>query len=82
VLLAVAMWRASIDWGATIGAGYAFRLASVGQTLETAFPGLSEAAWLHSPVGTALMAVPLALVPALAAGLVWVTRPRRARGRG
>jgi hypothetical protein len=78
----VAVWRAWLDWVATIGAGYAFRLASIGQTLEMAFPGLSDASWLHGSVGTALMAVPLAMVPAFTAGLIWVTRPRRARGRG
>jgi hypothetical protein len=91
VLLALAAWRAWIDWQATIGEGYAYRLTTIDQSLSHAFPeahaelisawqGVSPG-WLWNPLGTTFLGLPLAMVLALLAALIWATR-RRARGRG
>jgi hypothetical protein len=86
LLLAAALWRAALDWAATIGQGYAFRLTSIDAALADAWPerwaGIVEAAKANGrwdPIGATLTAVPLALVPALLAFLLWITRRRRAR---
>jgi len=89
VFLAAGLWRAWIDWQATIGAGYAYRLASVQTVLEATWPETTPefvAGWearglLWEPVGTTLMALPLALVLLVVATVLWVTRRRTARGR-
>ena len=89
VLLGTAFWRAGVDWQATIGQGYAYRLDTVGGVASATWPethaqlvaGLQQSgvplAW--NPVGAFVMALPLALVLATAAYAVWVTRRRRAR---
>ncbi len=38
LLAAAALWRAVLDWQATIGAGYAYRLASIDQVLAATWP--------------------------------------------
>jgi hypothetical protein len=88
---ALALWRAWIDWQATIGTGYAYRLASTDAVLAANFPrsyarvqemlegtGIS---FLWDPVLRTLLGLPLALAPAVIAILLWLTLPR-ARGRG
>lgn len=87
----LALWRAWIDWQATIGTGYAFRMASVDEVLRTAAPqthrslvdGLQAIGipWLWDPIAMFVLALPLALLPAVLALLLWITRSR-ARGRG
>jgi hypothetical protein len=86
LLLAAAFWRAALDWRATIGEGFALRLTSIGGALANTWPerwgGIVEAAranGLWDPVGATVTALPLALVLAALALLVWITRPRRAR---
>lgn len=86
LLLAAALWRAALDWGATIGEGYAYRLTSIDGALANTWPdrwaGIVEAAkanGLWDPVGATLTAMPLALVLAALAFLLWITRRRRAR---
>ncbi|MCB1351622.1 MAG: hypothetical protein KDK03_02665 [Rhodobacteraceae bacterium] len=87
----LALWRAWIDWQATIGEGYAFRLASIDRVFAENAPGSHAKVvsilqnfgpdWLWDPVFTTLFSLPLALIPALIAGILWLTRPR-GRGRG
>jgi hypothetical protein len=88
---ALALWRSWIDWQDTLGQGYAFRMASVERVLSEAAPrtyangvamiqGLGVP-WLWDPIGKFCVGAPLALVPAVIALLLWITR-RRARGRG
>ena len=86
VLIGLALWRAAVDWQATIGQGYAYRLTPIGQTLEDMAPETYAAvigAWkatgvpyLWDPIGATLMALPLALVIAALAALLWFTRRR------
>lgn len=89
LILAAALWRAGVDWQATIGEGYAFRPATLGQMFADRWPqdyvnlvdGLHESgvpyAW--DPVGALVMSLPVAVVLATIAGLIWITRPRSAR---
>lgn len=87
LLLAAALWQGWADWQATIGAGYPYRMTSIGGALENADPerfaalvAAGEAStipWLWSPVATTLLALPLALLLFAAAGVVWLTRRRR-----
>lgn len=85
LLLAAAIWRAVLDWRATIGQGHAYRTTPIGQVLADAAPGFYErlvAGWqasplLWDPVGATVMALPLAPLLALVALIVWITRPRR-----
>ena len=89
LLLAAAVWQGWVDWQATIGEGYAYRLTSIGTALQQASPeryaafvaaGESGAlAWAWDPVGRTLMRLPLALVLLMIAGALWVTR-RKSRG--
>jgi hypothetical protein len=90
VLVAVALWRIVADWQGTIGAGYALRLRSIGTVISEHWPEsyahlveslqASGVPFAWNPVGAFLMALPLALIPALLAALLWVTRERsRAR---
>ncbi|WP_299134652.1 hypothetical protein [uncultured Amaricoccus sp.] len=87
ILMGLALWRAAADWQATIGQGYAYRLTPIGQVIEAAAPETYASvigAWkatsvpyLWDPVGATLMSLPLALVLAALAALVWFTRRRR-----
>jgi hypothetical protein len=87
----LALWRAWIDWQATISQGYAYRLASVDDVLRTSLPQTHQSLtsglratgipWLWDPIAIFVLALPLALLPAVIALLLWITRPR-ARGRG
>lgn len=90
ILLAVAAtWIAAVDWRATIGQGYAYRLTSIGKALYDVLPdftgnlveGLqaSGVPWLWDPIGETLLALPLALVLVVLAGLVWLSRRQRRR---
>lgn len=84
ILLGGALWQAAVDWQATIGQGYAYRLTPIGQVLAKAAPQAYErlvGAWkasplLWDPVGATLMALPLALTLAALAALLWLTRRR------
>jgi hypothetical protein len=91
LLAAVALWRAALDWHSTIGAGYAFRLRSIGTVMSEHWPDgyaslvaslqASGVPFAWDPVGALVMAIPLALIPALLAALLWVTRDRTRRAR-
>lgn len=89
VFLAAGLWRAWVDWQATIGEGYAFRMSSIGRVLEATWPdryaafvaGWQARGLLWDPVGATLMALPLALVLLVIAVVLWITRPRASRGR-
>jgi len=91
LILAAAVWRAGVDWQATIGQGYAFRLGTIGSLISKHWPeqyGHLVEALKHSgvpfawnPVGAILMSLPLALLLAAIAGTVWLTRPREGDGR-
>ncbi len=88
---ALAAWRAWIDWRMTIAEGYAYRLSSVDEVLIANFPQTHESVtsgleamgvpWLWDPIAVFLLAMPLAIIPAVIALLLWITRPR-GRGRG
>ncbi len=87
LLLAAALWRAVVDWQATIGQGYAYRFASIEAVLAETWPerwsGLLaalQARSLWEPVGATLAGLPLAPVLAGIAVLLWLTR-RPNRGR-
>lgn len=75
---AAALWVAVRDWQATIGAGNAYRLRSLGAGLAEIFP---DNALLDGIAGNAFGAMVLQLPLALAlggiAGLIWITRSRR-----
>jgi hypothetical protein len=87
LLLGAALWCAVVDWQATIGTGYAYRLSSLGGWLATGWPdahaGLvrtlvaSRVTWAWDPVGAFLLSLPLALVLAAAGFGLWITRDRR-----
>ena len=89
-LVVVALWRVATDWHGTIGAGYALRLRSIGAVIAEHWPDgyaslvaslqASGVPFAWSPVGAFFMALPLALMPALLAALLWITR-ERARAR-
>ncbi len=84
ILMAGALWQAGVDWQATIGQGYAYRLTPIGQVFANLAPETYAwlvGAWkasplLWDPVGAVLMALPLALALAALAALVWFTRRR------
>jgi hypothetical protein len=90
LLLGAGLWRAALDWRATIGEGYAYRFTSIGRALEAALPDLhdriaglaagSDGAW-WGPAVAGLLALPLALVLIGLAALLWLTRRRRERRR-
>jgi hypothetical protein len=87
LLLAAGLWQGWVDWQATIGAGYPFRMTSIGGALERADPerfaalvAAGEASginWLWDPMMTTLLALPLALLLFVAAGIVWFVRRKR-----
>ncbi len=89
--LLAALWRAVLDWQATIGEGYAFRPKSIGAVLSDSFPTVHDGlvkflqstgiSWLWDPVGTTILWLPLSLVLAVPALILWLTRSR-GRGRG
>jgi len=90
LLLGAALWRAGVDWQATIGQGYAYRFGSLGGLISGHWPGnyaqlvesleRSGVPYAWNPVGAIVMSLPLALVVAAIGGSVWVTRERgRAR---
>lgn len=87
VLMGLALWQAVVDWQATIDAGYAYRLTPIDQVLTGLAPGPAGSVlgawrgtsipWLWDPIGATMMALPMALVLAGLAALLWVTRRRR-----
>lgn len=89
--LGTALWRAFLDWQATIGEGYAFRPKSIGAVLSDSFPTAHDAivkflqstgiSWLWDPVGTTILWLPLSLVLAVPGIILWFTGSR-GRGRG
>jgi hypothetical protein len=91
VIGAAALWRAAVDWQATIGAGYAYRPSSVGATIAENWPGgyarlveglkASGVPFAWDPIGALVMSAPLSLLLAAIALLLWATRTRAARRR-
>ena len=91
VLALLALWRVIADWQGTIGAGYAFRLRSIDLVVSEQWPlgyqqlveslQSSGVPFAWDPVGAFVMALPLALIPALLAVILWVTRGRKGDGR-
>jgi hypothetical protein len=90
LLLAAALWRAGVDWQATIGEGYAYRFGTLGSLIARHWPDnyaqfvasleRSGVPYAWNPVGAVVMSLPVALVLAAIAAAVWVTRERgRAR---
>jgi hypothetical protein len=89
LLLGVALWRAGLDWQATIGQGYAYRFGSFGSLISAHWPGnyaafveglqRSGVPYAWNPVGAILMSLPIALVLAAIGATVWVTRERGRR---
>src|SRR5687768_15454251 len=91
VILALAFVQAAIDWQATIGAGYAYRLSSIGGALRARWPeGYAQLvdslqrtgipyAW--DPLGALALSVPLAPLLAVIAAVLWLSRPREASRR-
>lgn len=87
LLMLAALWRAWIDWQATIGEGYAYRLTPIQPALAEIAPGPAARlfdAWrsttipyLWDPIGATVASLPAALVLAGLASLLWVTRRRR-----
>ena len=92
ILFAVlALWRAVLDWQATIGQGYAYRFGTFDTLLSGLWPepygrfvaglGQSRLPWAWDPVGALVLSMPVApVLAALAAGL-WITRERQRRAR-
>jgi hypothetical protein len=88
LLVAAALAQAVIDWQATIGEGYAYRLTSIGAALEAAAPeGYARSVeairgtvpWLWDPVGATLARIPVTLALLAIAGVLWLTRRRQSR---
>lgn len=87
VFLVLAFWRAALDWQATVGAGYAFRPATVGGLAGARWPeatGRLVAAlrdsgfgWAWDPVGAFVLSLPLAPLLALLGVAFWIGRERR-----
>ena len=87
LLIAAAVWLGWIDWERTIGAGYAYRLTSIGAAWEEVSPESyagTVAAWsaldmpyFWDPIGRTLLTLPLALMLAVLAALLWLTGRRR-----
>ncbi|HVH03786.1 MAG TPA: hypothetical protein VM891_12730 [Amaricoccus sp.] len=91
IMIAAALWRAGVDWQATIGQGYAYRFGTLGGLLQNHWPeGYTSLAvslkqsgvpWAWDPIGAIVMSVPVALVLAALGAALIVTRERRARAR-
>ena len=87
-LALAALLRVALDWQGTTGQGGVLRLSSIGQAMEAAWPKSylqMVTGWQQSPiplawdpVGTTLLSLPLALLLAFIAGLLWIVRPRTA----
>lgn len=86
VLALAALWRAGVDWQATIGQGSAYRFASIGTALGKNWPESyadfvaggerSRIPFIWDPVGETLLALPVVLVLGLLAALLWIGRAR------
>ncbi len=91
LLLALALWRAAVDWQATIGQGYAYRFGTPGTLLGGRWPeqygrlveGLQRTglSWTWDPVGALVLSLPVSLVLATLAAAVWITRERASSRR-
>jgi hypothetical protein len=91
VFLVATVWRLGVDWQATIGHGYAFRLGTLGGMISAHWPGpyasLVESlrscgipgAW--NPMGALIMSMPVALVLLALAATAWMARPRERQRR-
>ena len=78
LLLALGLWQAGADWQATIGEGYAYRFTNIGEALSETWPDRFDADdGAERSVTDWLLAIPIAGTLLVAAGLVWVSRPRR-----
>ena len=78
LLLALGLWQAAADWQATIGEGYAYRFTDIGEALSETWPdrfGAEDGA--EGSVTDWLLAIPIAATLLVAAGLLWLSRPRR-----
>lgn len=94
LFLALALWRAAVDWQATLGQGYAYRFGSLGGLVDDRWPGATGRlagtvqawgpGWAWDPVGAFVLSLPLAPLLATIAAAFWFTRARpgrRARAR-
>jgi len=87
VFAGIALWRAAVDWHATIGAGYAYRPGTFGGLASSYWPtayarmvdtlqhGAVPYAW--NPLGAVFMSIPVALFFLTLAGWLWLGRPRQ-----
>lgn len=90
LLIAAALWRAWADWQGTIAQGYAYKLTTIEQTMTRMWEGpftsfvqgwqAIRIPFIWDPLGMILMGLPVALLLAVIAGLVWLMgrKPRRA----
>lgn len=77
LLAVLALWRAVVDWQATLGHGYAYRFGKLGDLLVAWLPD-----GVGSTVGTLLLSIPVAPALAAVALAVWIGRPaQRSRTR-
>jgi hypothetical protein len=86
LLLVLAVWRAAIDWSATLGAGYAYRFDTVAGVAGGRWPdalgrfvaALREngPAWAWDPLGAFILSLPLAPLLAALAAAFWIARAR------
>ena len=86
LLVAAAVWRTGVDWQATIGVGYAFRPGTVGGVIAHYWPEdyqnlvasvqSSGVPFAWNPVGAFFLSLPVALLLAVTACAVWLTRER------
>ena len=78
ILLGLGLWQAGADWQATIGEGYAYRFTNIGEALSEIWPdrfGAEDEG--PRSVTDWLLAIPIAATLLVAAGLLWLSRPRR-----
>ena len=94
VLVAAAAWRMMVDWGATIGKGYAFRPGTIGKFIQHHWPEdyanlvaslrASGVPFAWDPVGAFILSLPIALILGALGLAVWLSRaggPSRRYGR-
>jgi hypothetical protein len=84
LLVLAALVRAWMDWQATIGQGYAYRLKPIGQVLAETWPSSfgrfldnlqhSGVPLLWDPLAAGFFAFPLALIAALLGAGLWLSR--------